>query len=59
MCCPIGAIGFAGAGFVDEFTVKHYDQTIRQFEPFVEIFADHHGEIEPETGAEVCGVRPA
>ena len=35
-----GEIGFAGAGLVDELTVKHYDQMIRQFEPFVEILAD-------------------
>jgi hypothetical protein len=45
-----GEIGFAGAGLVDGLTVKHYDPTIRQFEQFVEILADHRGEIEPETG---------
>ena len=40
-----GEIGCAGAGFVDELTVKHYDQTIRQFQQFVEILADqqHRG----------------
>ena len=25
-----GEIGFAGAGFVDELTVKHYDQAVGQ-----------------------------
>jgi hypothetical protein len=51
MCRLIfGEISFAGAGLVDELTVKHYDPTIRQFERFVEILADHRGEIEPETG---------
>jgi hypothetical protein len=51
-----GEIGFAGAGFVDELTVKHYGPTIRQFEQFVEILADHRGEIEPQTG--IAGDRP-
>ena len=32
-----GEIGCVGAGFVDELTVKHYDQTIRQFQHFVEV----------------------
>ena len=46
MCRLIfGEISFAGAGLVDELTVKHYDPTIRQFEQFVEILADHRGEI--------------
>ena len=37
-----GEICFAGAGLVDELTVKHYDQTIGQFQQFVEILADQH-----------------
>ena len=32
-----GEISLAGAGFVDELTVKHYDQAIGQFEQFVAI----------------------
>ena len=40
MSPDFGEIGFAGAGFVDELTVKHYDQTIGQFQQFVEILAD-------------------
>jgi len=40
MSPDFGEIGFAGVGFVDELTVKHYDQTIRQFQQFVETFAD-------------------
>ena len=40
-----GEIGFARACFMDELAVEHHDQTIRQFEQFVEILADHRGEI--------------
>jgi hypothetical protein len=36
----LGEVSFAGRGFVDELTVEHYDQTIGQFEQFVEILAD-------------------
>ena len=41
----LGEIGVAGAGLVDEFAVEHHHQTIRQFEQFVEVFADqqHRG----------------
>ena len=35
-----GEIGFAGARFMNELAVEHHDQTIRQFEQFVEILAD-------------------
>ena len=41
----LGEIGFAGAGFIDELAVEHHDQTIREFEQFVKVFADqqHRG----------------
>jgi hypothetical protein len=39
-------IGFAGAGFVDELTVKHYNQAVGQFEQFVKIFDAHPRSID-------------
>jgi hypothetical protein len=36
MPSDFGEIGFAGAGLVDELTVKHYNQTVGQFEQFVD-----------------------
>ena len=38
-------VGLAGAGFIDEFAVKHHHQAIRQFEQFVEVLAhqQHRG----------------
>jgi ATP-binding cassette, subfamily C, bacterial LapB len=40
-----GGISFAGAGLVNELIVKHYDQTVGQFQRFVEVLADqqHRG----------------
>jgi hypothetical protein len=46
----LGEISFAGGGFVDELTVEHYDQTIGQFEQFVEILADQQ-----HCGAAIAG----
>src|SRR5260370_29788875 len=36
----LGEIGFAGAGLVDEFAVEHHDKPVREFEQFIEVFAD-------------------
>ena len=40
-----GEVGFAGASFIDELPVEHHHQAIREFEQFVEVFADqqHRG----------------
>ncbi len=41
----LGQVGFAGAGFVDDFAVEDHDQTVGEFQKFVEVFADqqHRG----------------
>ena len=41
----LGEIGLARACFMDELAVEHHDQTIRQFQQFVEVLADqqHRG----------------
>ena len=50
MPSDLGEIGLAGAGFMDKLAVEHHDQTIRQFQEFVEVLADQkHG------GATVAG----
>ena len=36
----LGEIGLAGASFMNELPVKHYDQVVGQFQQFVETLAD-------------------
>ena len=46
----LGEIGLAGASFMNELPVKHYDQVVGQFQQFVEILADQQ-----HCGATVAG----